>query len=779
MTDTVLFTTKKDARDFVTAYVLTSSGINRIESRTLAVLEKADTYNPFVVIYKKPRKRKPTGQWGRAVLVFKGDDLPVFDNFNMKEAEGVSYGMQKHAFGDPAWLVEWHKWKEWLATEGGYTPILEAEKPVNDNEQAPIITGSGVYKLGANGLEQLQPPAGKIEAGKLYLSGYGPDIHYVLEVDQQWVTYVNTDGTYEGAAGVSTATLAIFADLVSTGEAKAREHGGNFYQTLIGGSDNIPDDWQPLLTAGVNVHCQSCARLVRLTPERNAAGPFYCERCAETLEKEDARKDDPLWTVAKDSYSKEIAAAMRAELAKRGIFCLSVTKGRGTASGWIDVTYRNGQDTPANMLQVTEALGFDRPAISTVGVIKPDRENWYHWLQRCAGQIKSTWRELWHPHNVDYINHALDAARKPEGVSADELAEVQVLNDYDKIGRWSIFILEHLADDGDITRIGRRYYVNPPADLLAQEDAGTGSPAEIAPAPPAGGETPAIEHDRDWTWVSWPAKPSAETLAAVKGLGFRWSKRRTKWYAPQHIEAADILAALNIQGQEDAPAEAIEPKYQPEYDPANRSKPADITLTRPFSQPEKPAGDEKLAQKLEALAAGLDKQIEAKENTFAGARVTARRQRFIENALQEAQGYRYAQIGLLELAKLAREGGKLPVSATKKRLVELGQSLAWKKAKISDSSYNSDYLTKEENPDRDWLEALADAGRDPEAEKRGQIRKLEAEVEISRPAGYYSTPDPTAAILLQHAPDLNGAKVLEPSAGNRAEAPGHLKAQRL
>lgn len=731
MNQKVLYT-HRSTKEFATAYILNGHGITKVESRSLAVVE-ANGYNPYVVLHKPPRKQKARSTYGRAVLIVPGDDLPTFNNYNLKTAEGVSYGMQKHAMQDPAWLVEWEQWKKKLA-EWELTPVFEVEKEVPDE---PISTGSGVFKITGNGLEELAP-CGPIEPGKIYITnfGSGQDIKpiYVLANDGERVKYFYP-AIYADQAFIHSESVAILGDAITTGEAMARKSpvDGTWHKSAIGGTSEIPDDWQPLVD-GHTLHCKGC-NMPYISAE--VVDPFYCTRCAESKALEDSRKGDKQWKIAKEGYSKDVAAEMRRLLSARGITCLSITKGRGTGSGYIDIRYRDGFETPENALQVTRALGLNRPAVGSFGIVSPEREDRYTWLKRCAGKFPADNWLQWYP-KVDLQVAAGNLASRPEGVSVEELAAEKDPEGWGTIGRSAIFLLEFLANDREITRASDgRYYQNVPEDLKTET-------AETVEAPEAGSEDePAVEYDRDWTWLSWPTKPCSAVLEAIKGLGFRWSKKRGKWYATQHISTADILATLG-----NAPADAL--NVQSEDAPDNA-----------------PKGDEKLAEKLEGLADGLDQQIEKKENTFAGAKVTARRQRFIESALQEARGLRYAQIGLRELARLAREGGKLPVSATKKRLVDLGQSLAWKEDKMGDPFYESRYL-ENPDPDRDWLEALVKGSKDPEAEKRAEIRKLEAEMEINRPAGYFSTPDPTAEILLRHAPDLNGKIVLEPSAGSGA-----------
>ncbi|MBN2391649.1 MAG: hypothetical protein JXR84_13070 [Anaerolineae bacterium] len=53
-----------------------------------------------------------------------------------------------------------------------------------------------------------------------------------------------------------------------------------------------------------------------------------------------------------------------------------------------------------------------------------------------------------------------------------------------------------------------------------------------------------ITHERDWTWIQFPEKPGEGVRTTLKGMGARWSKRRSAWYIRQHIEVPAVQAAL-------------------------------------------------------------------------------------------------------------------------------------------------------------------------------------------------------------------------------------------
>lgn len=71
-----------------------------------------------------------------------------------------------------------------------------------------------------------------------------------------------------------------------------------------------------------------------------------------------------------------------------------------------------------------------------------------------------------------------------------------------------------------------------------------------APTPPPaatnGSASYTVEHQGDWTWLSFPEKPPGEVLDAINsnGLGFRWSKKRTAWYATRLVSAEEIAETV-------------------------------------------------------------------------------------------------------------------------------------------------------------------------------------------------------------------------------------------
>lgn len=56
-----------------------------------------------------------------------------------------------------------------------------------------------------------------------------------------------------------------------------------------------------------------------------------------------------------------------------------------------------------------------------------------------------------------------------------------------------------------------------------------------------------VTHEGMWTWVAFTNKPSDDTLTSLKGLGFRWSKKRSAWYASEVIQEAVISQLIAPQ----------------------------------------------------------------------------------------------------------------------------------------------------------------------------------------------------------------------------------------
>lgn len=54
-----------------------------------------------------------------------------------------------------------------------------------------------------------------------------------------------------------------------------------------------------------------------------------------------------------------------------------------------------------------------------------------------------------------------------------------------------------------------------------------------------------------WLWVKFPAKPGEDTRTTLKSAGFRWARRKEKWY----------FAAVPSRGRKSMPMQYIRTKY--------------------------------------------------------------------------------------------------------------------------------------------------------------------------------------------------------------------------
>lgn len=60
---------------------------------------------------------------------------------------------------------------------------------------------------------------------------------------------------------------------------------------------------------------------------------------------------------------------------------------------------------------------------------------------------------------------------------------------------------------------------------LTSSNSGGGNGAKVASTTEA-----TLEQDRDWLWLRFPSKPADSTLADLKAMGGRWSRKRQAWY---------------------------------------------------------------------------------------------------------------------------------------------------------------------------------------------------------------------------------------------------------
>lgn len=286
-----------------------------------------------------------------------------------------------------------------------------------------------------------------------------------------------------------------------------------------------------------------------------------------------------------------------------------------------------------------------------------------------------------------------------------------------------------------------------------------------------------VTHQGTWTWVEFDAKPDREVLDAIgrDGLGFGWSKRRAAWYAKELVEEATIRQAIAGAVVEEEGGTAVPPSTSPE--------------PQAPPQPER-RGDPVLAAKLRVYADGLDKTIEKKRSTFAGANVTRRRAGMIAQANKEADELVKVQQVLLALADL-HDAGDVPDFLTevkhKKTAVTLVEDVD--RLKYRESRNDPDYkLWGYGDVERyfagydaylqavNWGRDVVDNNHDPEAAQRNKLRQMINEAKLAGIPGYFATPEDVQDGYLFNNLDLQpGDLVLEPSAGDGRLADGLVK----
>jgi len=93
--------------------------------------------------------------------------------------------------------------------------------------------------------------------------------------------------------------------------------------------------------------------------------------------------------------------------------------------------------------------------------------------------------------------------------------------------------VKSLIRTGNIDRLPWQQSGSAADDDRDQKNTQTGTPYQV-------------EHDGDWTWVSFDSKPSAAVIDSLKTnpLNMRWGKRRKAWYARRIISEERLSEAL-------------------------------------------------------------------------------------------------------------------------------------------------------------------------------------------------------------------------------------------
>ncbi len=186
---------------------------------------------------------------------------------------------------------------------------------------------------------------------------------------------------------------------------------------------------------------------------------------------------------------------------------------------------------------------------------------------------------------------------------------------------------------------------------------------------------------------------------------------------------------------------------------------------------------EKLADRLEKMAAGLDQKIEKKRNCNLGLPLTHRRQRQIDSARQDADEMERVQLLMNTLAGMWRVGSVpdfLAKVKTKTAVVDLEvhyrMAKRWpdRPGQLQATLFNSD---NNQAWAIIWATGLLDDVDHDDRDAQREIARLTAEMELSRPPGYFSTPPAVYELMFSY---VYGSpkRILEPEAGSGALADG-------
>lgn len=185
--------------------------------------------------------------------------------------------------------------------------------------------------------------------------------------------------------------------------------------------------------------------------------------------------------------------------------------------------------------------------------------------------------------------------------------------------------------------------------------------------------------------------------------------------------------------------------------------------------------NQKLAEKFRKLAAGMEKQIDAKMNpATAGRTLTRRRAQIIDSMRRDGERLKRQHSALLAIADLA-ENGTLPESLAKissRNQIEIltfrheyplgrwGVPVEW--GPLGKMGISNDEAFQQAKAD---LRALIDRPETPEERNLKEIRKLETELRLRKEPGFFVTPDAVVKMMLEYAEIGPEHTVLEPSAG--------------
>lgn len=201
-------------------------------------------------------------------------------------------------------------------------------------------------------------------------------------------------------------------------------------------------------------------------------------------------------------------------------------------------------------------------------------------------------------------------------------------------------------------------------------------------------------------------------------------------------------------------------------DKGNAEQFAETLTTGNDTPPNDPAPKPNLADKLEAIADSLQKDIDHKR---ADRRENTPKQRLqATNARQDADDIERTQKGLRELSKLHREGNApalLSCVQTKKEALQLGaERYDYSQCRYYDAGRPTGKPADTSDKAKAFWQLIAP--KTEEEKKADKIREIEAKIaNTSGIAGYFPTPPAIVAKLIDAADVQEGQLILEPSAG--------------
>ena len=246
--------------------------------------------------------------------------------------------------------------------------------------------------------------------------------------------------------------------------------------------------------------------------------------------------------------------------------------------------------------------------------------------------------------------------------------------------------------------------------------------------------------------IRFPSKPSADILDSLKAAGWRWSRFSACWYAKRSDTARRFAESLTTQPQ-DTPTGDTQPQSGP-----NRAAQSANNLAARFLN-----WADALQPKIDHAGRPMSQNP------------TPKRNREYQSRMHDCRNMERTQKALRALAD-AHETGSVPAElANLKTRDEIGNLV--RKSTTGGGGYYSviecpDYTNT--TPAARALQTMIEGNpaEHAETERLRKIEALKAEIALSTIPGYFPTPSPVVATLLDYARLEPGLTVLEPSAGS-------------